>query len=141
VLGGFLEIRSIGWKDLPARHLLPQYSDASHVGEFLPQALVVLLGGGKPHAVVGGLLTFVAENEHNLFLHVDREAAEHGTGHGRQRSERVEHEFMRDRLALLDREAEVVQREEGRIATGLRHTIDESRSLQFCFRQVVPLYH
>ena len=57
VLRCFLEILSIGWKDLPARHLLPQYSDRSHVGEFTPQTLVVLLGGGKPHSVVGRLLT------------------------------------------------------------------------------------
>ncbi len=102
MLGRFLEIRSIGWKDLPARHLLPQHSDGSHVGEFPAQTLVVLLGGGKPHPVVGRLLTFVAENEHNLVLNVDREATEHRTGHRRQRSDRVEHEFMRDRLALLD---------------------------------------
>jgi len=44
---------------------------------------------------------------------------------------RVEHEFIRDGLALLDGEKGIVQREQGRIATGFRHTSDESRSVYF----------
>ena len=133
----FLEILSVGWKDIPGRHFLPQHSDRSHVGEFTPQTLVVLLGGGKSHAVVGPLVTFIAENQHNLVLNIDREAAEHGTCHWRQWSDRVENEFMRDRPALLDTKAGVVQREEGRIATGLRYTSDDrapftSASNQYC---------
>jgi len=59
----------------------------------------------------------------DLVANIDGEAAEHGVGPGRQRRERVEHEFMRDRLALFDRKEWIVHREEGRIATGLRHGI------------------
>jgi hypothetical protein len=119
VQGRLLEILGIGRKDLPARDLLPQHLNGSHVGELAPQTLVVLLGGGEPHPVVGRRVAFIAEDEDNLVLNVDRKAAEHGAGHGRQRSERVEHECMRDRLALLDGEEGIVQRDEGRFATGL----------------------
>src|SRR5713101_3001998 len=59
----------------------------------------------------------------DLVLDIDRKAAEHGVGPGRQRSYRVEYEFMRNRLALLDGEEGVVRREGGRIATWLRHGI------------------
>ena len=138
--GCFLEILRVGWKDLPARHLLPQHLDGSHVGELPPQTPVLVFGGGKPHPVVCRLITFIAEDEDNLVLNVDREAAEHGARLGRQRSDRVEHEFMRDRLAMLDGERGVVQREEGSIATGLRHASQESRSVHFC-QQMTTLYH
>ena len=117
----FLEILRIGWKNLPARHFLPQHLDGSHVGELPPQTPVMVFGGSEPHPVVCRLITFVAEDEDNLVLNVDREAAEHGARLGRQRSDRVEDEFMWDRLARLAGEQGVVQREEGRIATGLRH--------------------
>jgi len=50
---------------------------------------------------------------------INCEAAEHGAGFGRQRSNRVEHEFMWDKLTLLDREEGVVQREGSRVAAGL----------------------
>ena len=77
----------------------------------------MLLGGGEPHPVVCRLVKFVAQDEDNLVLNlvtanIDGEAAEHGVSPGRQRSERVKHEFMWNRLALLDRKQGVVQREE-----------------------------
>ena len=93
------------------------------MGELPAQTLMVLLGGGEPHPVVCRLVAFVAKDEDNLVLNVDREAAEHGAGLGQQRSDGVEHEFVRNRLALFDGEDGVVQREEGRIATRLRHGI------------------
>lgn len=127
----FLEILRIGWKNLPARHLLPQHLDGSHVGELPPQTPVLVFGCSEPHPVVCRLITFVAEDEDNLVLNVDREAAEHGARLGRQRSDRVEHEFMWDRLARLDVEQGVVQRKEGRVATGLRHASQKSRSVHF----------
>jgi hypothetical protein len=40
----FLEILRIGWKNLPARHLLPQHLDGSHVGELPPQTPVLVFG-------------------------------------------------------------------------------------------------
>jgi len=83
---------------------------------------MVLIGGSEPHSVVCRLVAFVAEDEDNLVLNVDREAAEHGVGPGRKRRDGVEHECMRDGFALFDSE-KAVQREEGRIATGLRHGI------------------
>lgn len=116
-----LEIWRIGRKDLPARDLLPKYLNGSHVPELAAQTLVVLLGGGKPHAVVRRLVALVAQYEDNLVLNVDREAAEHGASRRRQWSDRVEHELMRDDLALLDGEEGVLQREKGRVATTLRH--------------------
>ena len=72
----FLEILRIGWKNLPARHLLPQHSDGSHVGELPPQTPVLVFGCSEPHPVVCRLITLVAEDEDNLVLNVDREAAE-----------------------------------------------------------------
>ena len=103
---------------------------------------MVLFGGGEPNAVIRRVIRFVAENEDNLLPNlvvnlvvklvpnIDGEAAEHGTGPRRQGSDRVEHEFMGDGLALLDQEG-VVQREEDRVATGLRHMRGESRSVYF----------
>src|ERR1017187_321200 len=76
----FLEILSIGRKDLPARHLLPQHLNGSHVGELPPQTLVMLLGGGEPHSVVGRLVRLVAEDEDDFVLNVEGEASEHRTG-------------------------------------------------------------
>ena len=57
---------------------------------------MVFLGGGQPHSVVCCPIALVAEDEDNLVLNVDREAAKHGASLGRQRSDRVEHELMRD---------------------------------------------
>jgi len=100
----FFEILRIGRKHLPAGHFLSQHLDGSHVGEVASQALVVLLGGGEPYAVVRGLamFVFVPEDQNNLVLNVNRQAAEHGMSAWRERSDGVEYEFVRDRLALLD---------------------------------------
>src|SRR5208282_2161438 len=164
----FLEILRIGGKELPASHLLRQnilphcllpqnilpqhvfhqHLEGSHAGEVPPQALVVLLGGGEPHSVVRRLtrFVFVPEDEDNLVFNIDGEAAEHGAGPRRQRRESIEHEFVRDRLTLLDAEDSVVQRKKSRFATGRRHTglrhrSGESRSLYLCFRQTLTVYH
>src|SRR4029077_15268755 len=123
-----LEILRICRKDLPTRHLLPQHLDGSHAGEFTPQALVVLLGGGEPHAVVSRMVAFVAKDKNDLVLNIDRKAAEHGAGPGRQRSYRVEYEFMRNWRALLDGIEGVVRRAGGHVATRLRHDIWEVRT-------------
>lgn len=136
----FLEILRIGWKNLPVRHLLPQHLDGSHVGELPLQTPVLIFGCSEPHAVVCRLITLVAKDEDNLVLNVDREAAEHGARLGRQRSDRVEHEFMWNRLARLDAEQGVVRREEGRIATGLRHAI-QNQAPFISAQQMTTLYH
>jgi hypothetical protein len=57
----FLEILRIGWKNLPARHLLPQH---------LAQTPVLVFGCSEPHSIVCRLITFVAEDEDNLVLNV-----------------------------------------------------------------------
>jgi len=50
-------------------------------------------------------------------------------GSGRRRSDRVEHEFMRDRLALLNREKDFVLREEDRVAMRFHRTCSGSANL------------
>src|SRR6266478_8245714 len=69
----FLEIRRIGRKNLPARHLLTKQPNGAHVREFPPQTLVVFLGGGQPDSVVFRHVAPLAENKDNLVLNVDRE--------------------------------------------------------------------
>jgi hypothetical protein len=86
---------------------------------------VMLLSGGEPHAIVSHLVAFVAKDKDDLVLHIDRKATEHGACPWRQRSYRIEYEFMRNRLALLDGVEGVVRRKGGRIATRLRHGIGE----------------
>jgi hypothetical protein len=76
----------------------------------------MLLGCGEPDPVVFRVAGLVAEDEDNLVPDVNREAAEHVTRGGRQRSERIEHKFMRDSLALLDGEESVLRREKNQIA-------------------------
>src|SRR5271157_1216009 len=118
--GRLLEIRSICRKDLPARYTFSQYLNRSHVRELAAQTFVVIFGSRQPHPVVCRFVALVAEYENNLVRDVDREAAEHGASRRRQRGEGVEHELMRNGLALLDGEG-VVQREKGHDATALRH--------------------
>jgi hypothetical protein len=80
---------------------------------------VVLFGGGQPHRVVSRLVALIAQYKDNFLLNVDRKAAEHGPGLGRQRSNRCEDELMLDGLALLDDKEGVVQREKARFLSGL----------------------
>ena len=117
---GFLEVRRVGRKNLPARHWFAKHLNGAQIGELPPQTLVVLLGGGEPNSIVGRRVALVAEDQHNLVLHVDGEATKHGTRLGRKGSKRVEHELMRDSFAP-DRKAGVIEREERDIATRLRH--------------------
>jgi hypothetical protein len=120
---GLLEIRRIGWKDLPACDLLPEYLNRSHVRKLPAQALMMLLGGAEPHSVVCTLVQLVTQYEDDLIPNIDRQAAEHGSGTGRQRIDRFEHELMRHGLALFGSEDDVLRREKGRIATTLRHRL------------------
>ena len=103
-----LETWRIGWKDLPTGYLLAEYPNGSHVWKIAAQTLMMLFGCGEPYPVVGRLGALVAQYKDDLVLNVDREAAEHGAGLGRQRSDRLEHEFIRDGLAPLDGEEAVV---------------------------------
>ena len=74
---------------------------AQHARELAPETLMVLPGSGEPDPVVGARVALVAECEYNLVSNVDREAAEHGASPGRQPSDRVEHELMRDNFTRL----------------------------------------
>ena len=114
---GFLEIRCIGRKDLPARHWLSEHLNGAHIRKFPPQTLVMFLGGCEPHSVVRRRIALVAENQDNLVLHIDCKAAKHGARLGRERGDRVEHELMRDGLAL-DRKGGFAEWESSLVATG-----------------------
>src|SRR5262245_57740416 len=115
---GLLEIWRIDGKDLPARYLLREYLNGSHVRELAAQTVVMLFGGREPHPVVCRLVALVAQYENNLLLNVDREASEHGARFRRQRSDRVEHELMRYGFAPPDGEGGVVWWQTGSNPTG-----------------------
>jgi len=91
--------------------------------ELAAQAFMMLFGGREPDPVIVRFVALVAQYEDNLVLNVDRKAAEHGVGPGRQSGDRLEHELVRDGLALLYSEVGIVQRESARIAARLRHRI------------------
>ena len=98
-----LEIRGIGWKHLPAGYRLPQHLNRSHIGKLAAQALVMLFGCRKPHSVICGALRLVPEDQDDFVFYVNGEATEHRARVWRQRSDRVEHELVRNRFALLER--------------------------------------
>lgn len=101
-------------------------------------------GRGKPDAIVGCLIWFVAEDQDDLVIDIDREAAEHGAGSGRQGRDCLEDEFVRDGLAALRREGREIRRQEARTATGLWHAKGRLRewlayelcAAGFCFQQL-----
>lgn len=117
---GLFEIWRVGRENLPAFHLFPQHFDGSHAGKLAPKTVVVLHGRGQPHSVIFRLAGLVAQDEDDLVLDVDGEAAEHGPRAGKQRGDCVEHEFVRDGFAAFDGEGRTFEREK-RIATGLFH--------------------
>jgi hypothetical protein len=80
----FLEVTLIGRQNLPTGHRGAKHSNRPHVGEFTAQAVVVLGRGGQPHAVIGGMIAMIAQDQHDLFFHVDRETPEHRLGDGIQ---------------------------------------------------------
>ncbi len=81
---------------------------------------MVFVSGGQPNPIVGGIGGLVAENEHNLLLHINGKAAEHGVGAWRKWSQRVEYKLMWDRLALFAQER-IDQRDGSQLATGRQH--------------------
>ena len=119
----FLEVRRIDGKNLPACHLVAQQLDGSHIGKLRTQTGMMIMGGGQPDSIVGGVCELVAKDENDLVTNVNGEAAEHRTGPRRKRRERIDDEFMRDALSWLDREQSVIQRKRSRVATGLGHQI------------------
>jgi hypothetical protein len=76
------------------------------------EARVVLGGGGDPDAVVGLGGRLVAEDQDDLVLHVDGQAAEHRARGWLKAGERVEDEAVGSGLltALRRREEDVVGR-------------------------------
>jgi hypothetical protein len=58
----------------------------------------------KPHTIISGMILFIAQDQDNPVLHVDREAAKHGSGPGRNGCNRIQNELMWDELTLLDGE-------------------------------------
>ena len=96
---------------MPAGDLLPEQLDRSHVGEVAAKALVMFVSGGEPDAIVRGMSWFLAQDENDLFADVDCRAAEHGPSDGGEFGDGVEHEFVRNRFAPLDREG-IIRRKE-----------------------------
>ncbi len=116
---GLLEVLRVRRQDLPASHLLPQNPDRAHAGN-PPQTLVVFLGRGEPYSVVCCPVVLVTEDEDNLLLNVDRQAANMDASR-RERRDRVEHELMRDSFARLSRETGCPPGKGNFIATSFRH--------------------
>lgn len=71
------------------------------MGEFAPQAVVMLLRGGEPNAVVAIGLFLVAQTEDDFVGHVDGQAPEQGTGPGFNGRERVQDKGVRNGLGRL----------------------------------------
>ena len=71
------------------------------------------------------------EDQDDSVSHVDCQTPEHRPSIRRQRSERVEHELMRNGLALLEHETHVARRNPGRTATNLRHRTYDNASMGF----------
>src|SRR5271166_3391005 len=134
-----LEIRRIGRKVLPASDVFPEYLNRSHIRKLASKTFVVLLGGGEPNSVICRLVALVAENEDNLVLNVNREAAKHGASPGQQRSNRVQHKLVGYDLAMLGGEERVAQKQGGRITTRLRHRTHDIA--QTSGRIVIPPHH
>jgi hypothetical protein len=121
-----LEIFLLSGKHLPAGCTASKNLNGSHGREFAAQTFMVLVGGRQPHPVVLRVVHLIAQNEHNLVLYIDRQAAKHGMGPGGQRSDCIQHKFMRNGLALFRREAFAARHGEKLI--GIRESAHDSFS-------------
>ena len=83
---GLFEITRVRGKHLPAGHRRAEDLNRSHLRKLATQAVVVLRRRRQPDAVVGSFVARVAQDEHDLVLHVDRETAEHRSRHRRDRT-------------------------------------------------------
>ena len=80
----------------------------------------MVFGGGEPHAIARECGRFVAQNENDLFLDVDCEAAEHRPRDQAGPGEPFEDELIRDRLTGLDAEDGIIDGR-GSVTAGLGH--------------------
>jgi len=133
--GRLFEIWRIHGKDLPARHLLPQYRNRSHVRKLSAQGRMVFPTNSEPHPIVGTLVMLVAQYKDNLVVYVHCQAAKHGVGYGQQLCDRGEHKLMWDNLTPLERAKRVAGWERGHIAIGLRHRTHHKRAAILAFRK------
>ncbi len=116
-----LEIGRVRWQHLPPGNFLPEQLNGSHVGKLLTQALVMVVRGREPDAIVGGVSRLLAQDENNFFADVNCSATEHRARDRREFSDGVENEFVRNWFASFDRER-IVRRERWRFAARLRHS-------------------
>src|SRR5579862_716325 len=102
-----------GRQNLPVGHCFPKDPDGPHVRKLLLQTLVVFDRGGEPDTVVVRILGLLAEDQDNFLPYINRETAKHRIGSWSERGKRVKHEFVRDGLARIDIDEELVFRKEG----------------------------
>src|ERR1700722_11637657 len=99
--GGLFEIERVGGQDLPAGDRNAEGLNRPHVGEFDPEAFMVVRGGGQPDSVVDGVRGSVTEGEDNLFADVHSHAAEKRFGTRREGGKRFEGEFVWNGFAFF----------------------------------------
>src|SRR6185312_8249787 len=100
------EVHRIGRQHLPVCDVPSEQPDRAHRRKFAPQALVMLGGRRQPDTVVLARVFPVTEDQDDLVLDIDGEAAKH---RARVRRERIERELVRYALASLAREQSIVE--------------------------------
>lgn len=75
--GALLKIGGVRGQKLPARDLLAENGDGSHVWKITAKAFVMITGSGQPDAVIDGTGGLIAQAENDFFADVNRRAAEH----------------------------------------------------------------
>lgn len=63
---------------------------------------MMFFSGSEPDAVVDGAGGFVAQNQDDLFFHINSKAAEHWIGARTEFGESIKHELMRNGFARFD---------------------------------------
>ena len=74
--GALLKIRSICGQELPARDVLTENGDGSHVWKIAAKAFVMIRRSSKPYAVVDWTRRLIAQRENDFFSDVNGRAAE-----------------------------------------------------------------
>jgi len=74
---GFLEVSCVGRQYLPVGHRHIEHLNRPHAWKLATQAVMVLGRCRQPYSVVRGMVAVIAQDQHDLFLHVDRKTSEH----------------------------------------------------------------
>jgi hypothetical protein len=65
---------------------------------------MVLMGSGKPHAIISGSLRFVTQQDNDFFSNGNSGAAKHRTSHRRKGGNGIEHELMGNSFSPFEAE-------------------------------------